>query len=214
MKSINRLILLGIVILSITGCATNSSAPAQVSTDSTVNTGTVENTLPELSQLIVGPFKLEGTENAIQPDQAEELLFLWQGYKELSGRDSAADEEKAAILRQVNENMTTEQMDAIQTMNLTQQDIRAVVLEYGSNGTFREAASSNTTGGGFGGGMMGGGMMGGGVPPDGGGIPPDMATGSQSNNTTADTVRNSGSGMLINQLLDPLITLLETRASE
>jgi hypothetical protein len=57
-------------------------------------------------------------------------------------------------------------------------------------------------------------MMGGGVPPEGVGMPPDMATGSQSNNTTADTVRNSGTGVLINQLLDPLITLLETRASE
>lgn len=218
MKSLYKIIILGIILLIMTGCSvnSNSSTVSQAVAGTTTTTGNTAEVIPELSQLIVGTFKLEDTENAIQPQQATELLFLWQGYKELTGRDSAADEEKEAILRQVKENMTAGQLSAINSMNLSQEDIRTVVMEYSSNGVVTETGthSSTANGGGFGGGMPGGGgmIMGGAMPPDGGAMPPDMASGSQTNATT--TNKNSGTGIVINQLLEPLIKLLNTRADE
>lgn len=220
MKSFYKIILLGIILLTMTGCAGNSSSPVVSQSVTGTTTGTANTTaaIPELSKLVVGTFKLEGTENAIKPQQATELLFLWQGYKELTGRDSAADEEKEAIIRQVKENMTEAQLSAIESMNLSQEDIRTVVMEYGSNRIARESSSSSSTGsgGGFGGGMPGGGgmMMGGGMPPDGGAVPPDMASGNQTNSTNTSTNSISGTGIVVNQLLDPLITLLGTRINE
>lgn len=220
MKSFYKIFFLGIILLIMTGCAGNSSSlvGSQSVAGTTTSTATTTEAIPELSQLVVGTFKLEGTENAIQPQQASELLFLWQGYKELTGRDSAADEEKEAIIRQVKEKMTTAQLSAIESMNSSLEDIRTVVMEYGSNGVSRESSSNSSTGsgGGFGGGMPGGGgmMLGGGMPPDGGGMPPDMASNRQTNSTNTSTNRISGTGMVVNQLLDPLITLLETRVNE
>ncbi len=220
MKSFYKIIFLGIILLIMTGCAGNNSSPVSSQSVTGTTTGSANNveTIPELSQLVVGTFKLEGTENAIQPQQATELLFLWQGYKELTSRDSAADEEKEALIRQVKENMTAAQLSAIESMNLSLEDIRTVVMEYGSNGVARESSSSRSTesGGGFGSGMPGGGgmMLGGGMPPDGGAVPPDMASGSQTNSTNTSTNRISGTNMVVNQLLDPLISLLGTRVNE
>mgnify|MGYP000882754802 CR=1 FL=1 len=228
MKSAFKIMFLAVLALSMTACTANnaSQAAAKSTTGTAASTGTASTTaLPELSKLIIGTFKLEGTENAVTASQAQDLLFLWEGYKELTTRDSAADEEKAALISQIGKSMTTEQMSAIEAMNLTQKDVMETVTQYGGSQAIKTTTSSSSSstrtgsgnfqggGGPGGGGMPGGG--GGGMPMDGGGgdVPPDMAAGNQSSSSTGSTTENSGVQVSVSQLLDPLIKLLEARVN-
>ena len=52
-------------------------------------------------EMVVGTFKLEGTDNAVTADQAAKLLPLWQVYKDLSASTSAAQEEVDALAEQI-----------------------------------------------------------------------------------------------------------------
>jgi hypothetical protein len=99
-------------------------------TASTVSSGSATaEALPAASQLILGTFKLEGTDHAVTAEQAAQLLPLWQVYRELSTSDTAAQAEVEALVEQVQETMTSSQMKAINTMGLTQNDIATVMAE-------------------------------------------------------------------------------------
>jgi hypothetical protein len=175
--------------------------------------------------LIVGSLKLDGTEQAVTKEQAQDLLFLWQGYKELSTRDSAAPEEKSAILAQVKSSMTETQMSAITAMNLTSRDVMELVQSLGTTTTAssptgmgndeRPSISFSGPPGGGGGGQGGGPGPGGGgmiqIPADGGGVPPDAASVSSDNSgNEASTQRQvTAMAMMADTLLDPLISMLQ-----
>jgi hypothetical protein len=88
--------------------------------------------LPASSQLALGIFELEGTENAVTPEQAETLLPLWQAIQ--SGA-LQSDAETNAVLKQIEGAMTPEQLAAIATMQLTFEDMGAWMQERGM--TFR-----------------------------------------------------------------------------
>ncbi|MBN1400775.1 MAG: hypothetical protein JXA74_08050, partial [Anaerolineae bacterium] len=132
-----------------------------------------ENALPALSQLMLGTLKLEGSDDAVTAAQAKELLPLWRAYRSLSSSDSAASVELEALVKQIGESMTAEQLRAIAGMKLTAQDMRTVMeeqgIQLGARGEIAGQQGQRTTGGGsFPGGFPGGGPMGGGASPDGG----------------------------------------------
>jgi len=81
------------------------------------------------SQLMLGTMQLEGTGNAVTPEQAQALLPLW---KALQG-GVTAQQEVAAVLKQIEGTMTSEQVDAIAAMQLTQEDLRTWMQEQGVN---------------------------------------------------------------------------------
>lgn len=141
------LIILTILILTLTACGGASNTP-QV--DPNQLSDTSENALPLPTQLLIGTFRLEGTDLAITPKQAGELIPLWQVYQELSTSDTAAQAEIDALIEQVQETLTSDQMNAIKAMNLTQQDIFTLMQEQGVAGqggrTFTQGGSG--TGGG------------------------------------------------------------------
>jgi hypothetical protein len=82
--------------------------------------------LPIRTQLMVGTLKLEGSDLAVTPEQAPELLVLWQASRALSRSGTGATEEVTAVLNQIEAAMTPEQIAAIAAMQLTRADIQGM----------------------------------------------------------------------------------------
>ena len=155
-----------ILALTITACGSTSNTQQFSQGQST---DTSPNEMPLASKLVIGSFKLEGSDNTITAEQASELLPLWQVYQQLSTSDTAAQEEVTALTEQIQETMTTEQMNAIDAMSLTPQDIFTTMQEqgvqFGGNQQQAQNNGSQRNGNNFG--PSGGGEFF--VPPEGGG---------------------------------------------
>ncbi len=82
-------------------------------------------------QLALGTLQLEETDKAVDQVQATELLTLWQAYRNLSNSDTAASAEVEAVLNQIQETMTSDQIAAIAEMQLTTDSITALIEEGG-----------------------------------------------------------------------------------
>ncbi len=90
-----------------------------------------ENALPIRTQLMVGTLRLEGTSFAVSPEQASELLVLWQASNALSRSGTGAQEEILAVLNQIEGTMTPDQIAAIAEMKLTREATQAISQELG-----------------------------------------------------------------------------------
>ncbi len=207
--------ILTILTLILTACGSASSSTPQTDPSAQAQT------LPAATRLIVGTFKLEGTDQAVTAGQAKALLPLWQVYQDLLTSDTAAQEEIDALVEQAQETMTPEQTQAISALNLTQRDVFTLMQEKGLGMTQRSSSSggnstgnrTNFEGGGFAppeGGFPAGGFPGGG-PDGGGGFPGGNQTRNSSQSGTDTTTRPTqiNPGTL---LLDPLIKLLKQKA--
>jgi len=184
--------------------------------------------LPMSTQLLMGTFKLEDTDNAVDADQAKQLLVLWKGLKTLAGSDSVSPAEVQGLEKQIEATMTEAQRQAIEEMGLQMEDMAGIMaelgIEFGGAGgrmadmTEEERAAlqaQREAGGGFGGGEGrllrdahgggGGGAFGG---PGGGGMNPEQIQ-------TIQAVRAaSGGGARIavpSVLIDALIELLQNK---
>jgi hypothetical protein len=182
--------------------------------------------LPVATQLVVGTLQLEGTDQAVTSEQAQELLPMWQVYQEISNSSTAAQEEVDGLIEQIQETMNAGQMQAITEMNLTRQDVFAAIQVQNITVSSGGGQSSNSGGVSFSppdGGMPDGGPpdagMGGGAPPDGGmgdmagmdGAGPSTST---DQNQEAGTNPGLGSPASVpTVLIDALIQYLEQLAS-
>ena len=99
--------------------------------DKYLRTRLAEGETPPAMVLILGTFKLEDTEFAIDSAQAAELLPLWKALRSLSESETVAAEELQAVINQVQDTMTAEQIAAIESMELTMQDLGAIAEELG-----------------------------------------------------------------------------------
>ena len=210
-----------ILTLLLTACGGGDESTSGTDTNTQFDPNARE--LPLSTKLAIGTLKLEDTELAVASDQAAELLPLWQVLNNLSSSDSAAPEEITAITEQIQETMSPEQMQAIEEMGLTGQDIFATMQELGLvNAPQVNAEGTPMAGEGFRGGQgTGGGGFPGGGPPDGG--PPGGGPGggfggeglSPEQIATAQARRAEGGGGFGNRMMTPLveavIELLETK---
>ncbi len=114
-----------------------------------------EDALDVSSQLALGTLELEGTEEAVTADQAATLLPLWQA---LQG-GVTVEAEVNAVLAQIERTMTTEQLQAIAAMQLTQKDIAAWAEENQLAMPGFDGGPGRGQGGGPGGGQGGGSDM-------------------------------------------------------
>lgn len=152
--------LLMIFTIALTACSSQSTGTPVSSNNSD---------LPIETELAVGTLKLDGTDQDISFEQAEELVIYWQVYKELSQSETAAQAEIDGLVAQIQEAMTDDQMQAITDMNITQQDVFTsmqgvtVASSSASNSTVSLLSSSSS-----------GGSMPAGGPPADGGMPADM----------------------------------------
>ncbi|MDK1081339.1 MAG: hypothetical protein QGD88_07650 [Anaerolineae bacterium] len=157
--------------------------------------------LPLSSTLAIGTLKLEETGQAVASDQAADLLPLWQVLKSLTESDSAAQEEIEAIIGQIQDTMTDEQMSTIEGMELTREDIFTNMQELGIEFSFGDRdGPPEGFGSGQGGGFPGDGFPGGGP---GGGFRGQEFTPEE--RATVQARRAEGGGGFRNRLMTPLV---------
>jgi len=130
--------LVGIVLVAVlAGCGAEEAVQSESSTDvgsgytSDVLDSSYEGALDAQNQLILGTLQLEETGDAITLEQAGKLLPLWQA---LQG-GVTAETEVNAVMKQIEGEMTSEQLTVIAGMQLTQEDMQAWMEEQGM--TFR-----------------------------------------------------------------------------
>lgn len=130
MKNKKILLMIGIsalFILGLTACS-GQTEPVIGQTTGAEEASDIE--LPLQTQLMVGTFKLEETGQAVDADQANELIPLWKAYKSLLNSDSTSQLETDALLNQIYDTMTDEQMVEINTMDLSNGAYQDIVQKY------------------------------------------------------------------------------------
>ena len=113
------------------GLLTACSASGQPTESAAGLSEDYQGALPVQDQLIVGTLQLQEGETAVTREQAAELIPLWKAVRTLSSSDTAAQAELEALMDQVQETMTAEQLEAIAARQLTQEDLFRVVQELG-----------------------------------------------------------------------------------
>lgn len=201
-----------ILTLLLTACGGSAETASSADTYAQFDPNSRE--LPLSTQLAIGTLKLEETDFAVASDQAADLLPLWQVLNSLTSSDTAAQEEIVAITEQIQETMTAEQLAAIETMELTDEDTFATMQELGLTNAQVNAEGTPQAGGfGSGQGAGGGGFPGGGPPgggPGGQEISPEQIA-------TAQARRAEGGGgafgsRMLTPLVQAVIELLESKA--
>ncbi|UCC62297.1 MAG: hypothetical protein JSV36_16180 [Anaerolineae bacterium] len=142
MKLENLLLILVLVAGVLAGCGGETPAPTAEGEAVAVNVvvdesdeyvsaaldTSYEGALPASSQLALGTLRLEGTEGAVTPEQAAALLPLWQA---IQGGGLQSNTEINSVLKQIERQMTSEQLTAIAAMQLTVEEMRTWVQEQG-----------------------------------------------------------------------------------
>jgi hypothetical protein len=180
-----------------------------------------ERTTPNALKFALGTFLLDDTNYAIDADQAAQFLFLWKAARSLSESETTASQEIEAVVTQIGNNFSPEQLKEIDSMEIAFQDIGEIAeilgLEFGGGGRFADMTpemqatmeagreSGEFPRGGFGGGVPGGGPGGG----QGAGLSPEARE-------TAIAARGefnrAGIGVPV-PFLDALIEFLEAKAN-
>lgn len=215
MKKIS-LTLLAFFMLVLTACGVSGGTPTGFSPNSNSNS----QDLPIQTQILIGTFRLEKTDKAVSPTQAADLLPLWQVYRDLSTSDAAAQQEVDAVIAQIQETMTSDQMKAITDMKLTRQDIFTAMQDLGLSAGARVSASGTPQPRGQGnfrqgdfpqGGFQPGGFQGGGAGGGTGqGFTPDQIATAQARRAQGEN--GGGFNRIPSGLMDALIQLLQTKA--
>jgi hypothetical protein len=187
-KSVYALILtiLSSFALLLAGCS-NSQAQAGTGAGISAGAGTASagngqgRQLDKSMQLALGTLALEDTDQAVSAEQAASLLPLWKAANSLTGADNVATEEMNGLFKQIEEAMSSDQVQAIQAMDLSGQGMADLASKYGfqmgsvgrrditpeMQSTMEAARASGEMPQGFGPG-------GNGAPPDGGGGGPSF----------------------------------------
>ncbi len=235
-KKILPLIVAFGMVFVLAACSKSSQATATQTSPSVVEFDTSTMTADE--KLAIGTLKLEGTDLAVDKEEAATLLPLWKAVRALKADDTISTEEMEALYQQIKDSMTTEQVKAIDAMSLTSDDIKTLTANLGVGfGSAAEQGSASTEGSS---GMpqmpsgaefsfgdsgsssertrSGGGFpSGGGAPPSGGEMPSggvmmfEGRPGEEANQTSQGTGQTAG-GRMNNMFIEPLIRLLKERS--
>jgi hypothetical protein len=226
MRFLRALVLSILIVIVLAACTTPSTGAISSSgTGSSAAPPTLEaGDLSLQTTLLVGTLKLEDTPQAVTSEQAAQLLTLWKAVRSLAESDTTSEAEREALTRQIEVAMTAEQLQAIEAMDLTQEDVMALIQELWPGQVFTSDGPA-------------GGVLAGGGPPDGGpfnqggqpggssGAPPDpffagpegdqgaSLTPEQLTTLQAGRVSRGGAGLNL-RLIQPLLDLLEERSME
>lgn len=194
------LVIFGLILaLALTACGGTASEPAAdmssggngaaVQAGDTVRLSENYNAaLPVQSQLAIGILQLENGDQAVDEALAAELLPLWRAVQSLASSETAADAEVTAVLNQIQDTMSPEQIAAIAAMQITDESFQAMLADgtlsmrgafggnSGADGTAEGGFPGGFPGGELPGGVPGGGMPGGGPGGGMGGDPSAQAT--------------------------------------
>lgn len=122
-------ILLLVLALALSACSGQATpAPALSSAESYVSPNldtSYEGALSARNLLTLGTLELDSTPDAVTVEQAETLLPLWQALLGTQKSGAAAQAEVNALLEQIEGSLTSEQLAAINALQLTQADMQA-----------------------------------------------------------------------------------------
>lgn len=148
------LLLLVLVVLTACGAKDNvetdensepvSQSESGISADSDSGEGDIEdklwdqprpnpgdNSMSPAMQLLLGAFLLEESEFAVDAEMAPDLMIYWKLYKTLLESDTTAPEELDAVIAEIQEVMTAEQLEYIASLDLIQEDLITFANESG-----------------------------------------------------------------------------------
>jgi hypothetical protein len=136
-KKASILLLFAAVIFSLAACAPAQAAPSNAGSNAGSNqsgnfTRPTQSPSQALeSKLAAGTLKLEGTSQAVTPAEAQKLLPLWQQVQSDEAGNPATPSDLQTVYQQIEADMTSAQIQAIQNMSLTQSDIQSLMQQYG-----------------------------------------------------------------------------------
>ena len=151
MKKHIFLIPLIIFTLFFTACNGTGGESTATNASDNISAGSVElnmeysDALPISTQLIIGTFELEETALAVDAQLASELLPLWKAVRSLSSSETVAQEEMDAIIKQIQDTMAPEQIEAIAAMQLTREDMTIAAEKMGLEISFGASRFSDMT---------------------------------------------------------------------
>ena len=124
---------ISVFALLVLAACSSSAANANSTTNQTANTGSgspagaasLEN------RLAPGILKLEGTSQAVTAQQAKQLLPLWQQIQTLETSSTAQTSDYTTVYQQIESDLTTDQINAIQSLSLTQTDLQNLMTSLG-----------------------------------------------------------------------------------
>jgi hypothetical protein len=199
-KLINFCTLFTIITTLLVGC---SSTPTLSTTTSSGVTSAVE--------LAAGTLKLEGTAQAVTVTQAGALLTLWQAYQSLGSSDTISQVELDALVKQIQETMTTDQVRDIEAMDLTDQQVSELMQSTGAGVSSPDATSTPNASGLSQAAPMGGP---GGIPGGGDSVMSEINSGmvAQSTPDAIQAATTMQTSQVNPMLLITLIQLLQARS--
>ena len=92
--------------------------------------------IPLETKLMIGSVKLDETDHVIDAEQASNLIPLWKALRSLASSDTTAEAEVNAVINQIQDTMTTDQLALIDEMELTMGDMGSVFGILGIENTF------------------------------------------------------------------------------
>lgn len=167
------------------------------------DSSSASNALTPAMRLAVGTVNLEGTDQAVDATSAAKLLPLWQLLAQLSGSGTAAPQEISAVVEEIQLNMTSAQISAIDAMSITQRQIASSTGPASSDSTGSTSVAQSAAVGDV---MMSGGMPMGDAPLDGGPMP---SSGSQQGASMAAASAQSSTPPAIQQVIRLLQSKLQ-----
>lgn len=232
MKKITIILMIVLLGSSLVGCSKDQNGTDEASAPAAVDEMQVV-TRTSGFELALGTIKLENSDLAVDSAQAQELIPLWKAYASLSQSDITAQAELDAVMRQIQDKMTAEQLALIESWELTAQDMQLIMDEFGielgrgsGDGTGTgsnqgERPEGVIPGQGMGGGQGPGGGMGSGIPGSGALPPADLLPGSETGSLDADSLatleaqrseRRAEMNFLPINLINALVDILQEKS--
>jgi hypothetical protein len=201
------------LLIIVAGCSSLNLPGAKAATTTTPQNPLNEDLTnqPLSAKLAIGTLMLEGTNLAVNADQATQLIPLWKAVISLGSSNNTSQQETDAVYTQIEGVMTPDQINAIKKMSMTTKDTQALMQKLGvqvpqfgnGGGNFqnltqsqRETQIAQFAAQGGGNGNFRGGFDGGaGAPPGGGnfggggGVPGGNTQGGGANQSGTGTTR-------------------------
>jgi len=213
MLKIKRFGILMVVFLLLTACGSNDVEgnveqyeSGGVTEKMELTDDYAEDALSVNMQLVIGSLLLEDIDLAIDSDLASTLLPYWKLFISLSESDTTAPEELDALVNEIQEIMTVDQVNYIAGLQLTQEDMTTQIEILGIVDNIRPEGLEEGAAGGQGGLGGRGGLPDGELPE---GMDPELIATMQAEKEAAGEGQSS---RMITPLLEALISLLEEKA--
>jgi len=135
-----------VLILSMAACGgTKSTTPDATSATPQANTTDTgfTFTLSDDARMMIGTMLLEKSDTPLSADQVATLLTYWKAYRSLTTSGTAAQEEITGLQDQIKEELTPEQVKAIDAMQIDTSSLTTIMQDLGMQANFTSSGSQD-----------------------------------------------------------------------